>query len=85
MHLSDLQGKYIVNVNDGTKIGSIIDVIIDNNGSIVSMIVQGNKFFSNLFSSKNDVEIKWEQIKKIGEDVILVNIVNYEIKWYNFR
>jgi len=85
MHLSDLQGKDIVNVNDGTKIGSIIDVIIDNNGSIVSMIVQGNKFFSNLFSSKNDVEIKWEQIKKIGEDVILVNIVNYEIKWYNFR
>jgi YlmC/YmxH family sporulation protein len=80
MHLSDLQGKDIVNVNDGTKIGSIIDVIIDNNGSIVSMIVQGNKFFSNLFSSKNDVEIKWEQIKKIGEDVILVNIVNYEIK-----
>jgi len=85
MHLSDLQGKDIVNVNDGTKIGSIIDVVIDNNGSIVSMIVQGNKFFSNLFSSKNDVEIKWEQIKKIGEDVILVNIVNYEIKWYNFR
>ena len=85
MHLSDLQGKDIVNVNDGTKIGSIIDVIIDNNGSIVSMIVQGNKFFSNLFSSKNDVEIKWEQIKKIGEDVILVNIVNYEIKCYNFR
>ena len=80
MHLSDLQGKDIVNVNDGTKIGSIIDVIIDNNGSIVSMIVQGNKFFSNLFSSKNDVEIKWEQIKNIGEDVILVNIVNYEIK-----
>ena len=80
MHLSDLQVKDIVNVNDGTKIGSIIDVIIDNNGSIVSMIVQGNKFFSNLFSSKNDVEIKWEQIKKIGEDVILVNIVNYEIK-----
>ena len=80
MHLSDLQGKDIVNVNDGTKIGSIIDVIIDNNVSIVSMIVQGNKFFSNLFSSKNDVEIKWEQIKKIGEDVILVNIVNYEIK-----
>ena len=80
MHLSDLQGKDIVNVNDGTKIGSIIDVIIDNNGSIVSMIVHGNKFFSNLFSSKNDVEIKWEQIKKIGEDVILVNIVNYEIK-----
>ena len=80
MHLSDLQGKDIVNVNDGTKIGSIIDVIIDNNGSIVSMIVQGNKFFSNLFSSKNDVEIKWEQIKKICEYVILVNIVNYEIK-----
>ena len=54
MHLSDLQGKDIVNVNDGTKIGSIIDVIIDNNGSIVSMIVQGNKYFSNLFCPKTE-------------------------------
>ena len=41
---------------------------------------QLTNLFSNIFSSKNDVEIKWEQIKKIGEDVILVNIVNYEIK-----
>ena len=58
MHLSDLQGKDIVNVNDGTKIGSIIDVIIDNNGSIVSMIVQGNKFFSNLFSQPENFHFR---------------------------
>ena len=77
MRLSDLQGKNIVNIQDGTKIGSIIDVIIDNKGNMQAMIVQKSKFFTNLFSSKDEIEIKWEQIKKIGEDVILVNVVNY--------
>lgn len=77
MRLSDLQGKDIVNIQDGTKIGSIIDVIIDNKGNMQAMIVQKSKIFTNLFSSKDEIEIKWEQIKKIGEDVILVNVVNY--------
>ncbi len=75
MRLSDLQDKDIVNVQDGSKIGNIIDVIIDHDGNMQSLIVQKSKFFSNLFSSKDELEIKWEHIKKIGEDVILVNIV----------
>lgn len=77
MRLSDLQGKDIVNVEDGSKIGSIIDIIIDNKGNMKAMIVQKNKFFTNLFSSKDEIEVKWDQIKKIGEDVILVHLVNY--------
>lgn len=77
MRLSDLQDKDIVNVTDGSKIGNIIDIIIDNNGNMKSLIVQKSKFLTNLFSSKEELEIKWDQIKKIGEDVILVSIVNY--------
>lgn len=76
MRLSDLQNKDIVNVNDGRNIGSIIDVKIDEeNGSILSFIIEPNKnFFKFLRSDKIDTEINWKSITKIGEDVILVNL-----------
>lgn len=73
MHLSDLQNKDIVDINNGTKIGNIIDVEIDKDGNMLSLIVQKSKIF-NMFSSKTEFEIKWKSIKKIGEDVILVDM-----------
>ena len=39
-----------------------------------SLIIEKSKFFVYLFSNKNEIEIKWNQIEKIGEDVILVRI-----------
>lgn len=74
MRLSDLQNKDIVNVNNGSKIGVIIDVVInESNGEMVALIVQKSKFI-NIFNSNNEFEVKWNQIKKIGDDVILVNM-----------
>lgn len=75
MRLSDLQTKYIVNVQDGKNIGSIIDVKInEENGSIDSLVIDPNKNFFSFAKGKVDTEIKWKCIEKIGEDVILVNI-----------
>ncbi len=71
MYLSELQNKDIVNIKDGKKIGNIVDVSIDNNGTISGLIIQKIKF--NLFRNQSDEEIKWNQIKKIGEDVILID------------
>ena len=71
MRLSDLQNKDIVSINDGKRIGKIIDVILDKNGNMVSLIIQRNRF-SMLPSS--EVEIKWNQIKTIGQDVILISL-----------
>ena len=72
MRLSDLQDKDIVNISDGKKIGSIIDVNIDEEGGMKSLVVEESKFA--LFGSKNETEVMWKQIEKIGEDVILVKI-----------
>lgn len=74
MYLSELQNKDIVNIKDGKKIGNIIDVTIDNNGFMISLLVQRTKFNINFLKNNNEEEIKWSQIKKIGEDVILVDI-----------
>lgn len=73
MRLSDLQNKDIVNVQDGKKIGNIVDIKINEQGDMEGMIVEQAKFLISMFSSRNEVEIKWNQIEKIGEDVILVN------------
>ena len=74
MRLSELQNKDIINITDGKKVGNIIDIAIENNGRMTSLIVEKSKFFVSMFSNKNELEIKWEQIEKIGEDVILVTI-----------
>lgn len=74
MRLSDLQNKDVVNLIDGKKIGNIIDVDIDREGKMAELIVEKSKFFVSMFSSKDEIGIKWSQIEKIGEDVILVKI-----------
>lgn len=75
MRLSDLQNKNLVNINTGKNIGNIIDVNIDyEKGYIKTLVIEsrGNGF--SFFNKEMDSEIKWEDIEKIGEDVILVNI-----------
>ena len=73
MKLSELQSKSII-TQDGRLMGRIIDVIIKENGNIESIIVEKIKFIISLFSNKNELEIKFNEILKIGDDVILVNI-----------
>lgn len=75
MRLSELQDKDVVNIKDGKKIGNIIDVKIDTEGKTVGIMVERYKFLASFFNN-NIVEIKWDDIEKIGKDVILVNI-NY--------
>ena len=71
MLLSDLQSKDIINLVDGKRVGTIIDVDIDLNGTIKELKVQKRRF---IFFSGGTIGIKWENIDKIGKDVILVNV-----------
>jgi len=73
MRLSDLQNKDIVNMSDGKRVGKIIDVVIDEAGNMLSLIIQRTKLF-NMIPNNNESEVKWSQIKKIGEDVILIDL-----------
>ena len=73
MKISDLQEMDVVDISVGKKIGNIIDVSIDSNGNMNGILVEKYRFLVSLFSS-NVVEIKWNQIEKIGKDVILVKL-----------
>lgn len=55
--------------------GFVQDVCADlESGTITSIIVPGSNRFLSMLSSGNDIVIQWENIKCIGEDVILVDI-----------
>ena len=73
MMLSDLQNKTIVNIVDGKNIGSIIDVRIDEKGVILALVIDPSKGFFRGFSHDEFI-VKWNDIARIGEDVILVRV-----------
>ena len=73
MNLSDFQNKDVINIKDGKKIGNISDCKIDpETGQIISFVLEPFKgIFS--FRGSNRVEIEYKNIRKIGEEVILIN------------
>ena len=73
MRLSDLQLKEIVNISNGKRVGMIIDVNVDEKGNIINLVLEdrrGRKF------SHEEYNISWNQIVKIGDDIILVDTRN---------
>lgn len=78
MKTSDLRQREVINIIDGKRLGFISDLDIDlEKGVIRAIIVPAqNKVFS-LFSRTGDYVIPWEYIKKIGSDVILVEISDF--------
>lgn len=71
----DFKHKEVVNITDGKRLGFVQDVCADlETGIITSIIVPGNNKFLNIFAGNNDIEIPWQKIKCIGDDLILVEI-----------
>lgn len=75
MRLSELQEKDIINMNNGKNLGKIIDVTVES-GKIYNFIIEPKRFFLNFFKRGEELSIRWDEIEKIGEDVILINFKN---------
>lgn len=83
MNLSDLQNKEIIDIASGRRIGLIIDVIISINGTVQKLILEDKKNTRRfLATSKDEITIEWNQIIKIGDDIILVDSKN-DLDYYS--
>ncbi|MGI6162292.1 MAG: YlmC/YmxH family sporulation protein [Christensenellales bacterium] len=72
---SSWRQKAVVNICDGRMLGYVCDLQIEPcDGKIVAIIVPGPCKFFGLVRGDKDFVIPWVRIKKIGEDVILVDI-----------
>ncbi|MCL6638293.1 MAG: YlmC/YmxH family sporulation protein [Firmicutes bacterium] len=79
--ISDLRAREVVNVVDGRRLGLIKDIDIDlEEGRITAIILPGagnaGKFLG-FFGKEEEIIVPWEKIKKIGFDVILVEVNNF--------
>ena len=65
--------KEVINLADGRRLGYVQDVEANfETGEITAIIVPGSgKMFS--FGQKTDIVIPWQNIKRIGDDIILVD------------
>lgn len=73
MRVSDLQIKDIVSMIDGRRLGRIVDIELEENGTVKYFVVEPKRFF-RFFGTTGETNVSMGQIKKIGEDVILVEI-----------
>jgi len=72
---SDLGMRDVVNVLDGRRLGTVTDVEIDiESGKITAIVVPGAARLLGLLGREDDYVIPWDKIKKIGPDVILVEL-----------
>ncbi len=70
----ELRQKEVINITDAARLGFVSDVEVSlEAGAIESVIVPGKAKLFN-FGSGGELVITWEKIRRIGEDVILVEL-----------
>lgn len=75
MRLCELREKEVINTCDCKRLGCVVDIILDIcNGRIESIIIPGPGRICGFLGSDSEYIIPFECIKKIGEDIILVEI-----------
>lgn len=77
MRLSELVGKEVINIYDGARLGVVgeSDVVIDvRTGQIESIILPNRGGLLGFWVDKQNLVIPWQSIKKIGTEVIIVEL-----------
>ena len=70
----ELRCKQVINVIDGKVLGRICDVVFSRGSAkILGFVVPGDGSF-HIFRKRGDVFIPFENICKIGTDVVLVEL-----------
>jgi YlmC/YmxH family sporulation protein len=76
--ISDLRMREVINVMNGRKLGLIKDVEIDlEAGRVKSVVLPGNGKILGFFGKSDDIVVPWQKIKKLGMDVILVEMSDF--------
>ena len=76
INFCDLKRKEEINLCDGARLGCLCHLEMDAcSGAVYAIIVPGPPRLWGLLRSDEELVIPYNKIKKIGDDVILVDIV----------
>lgn len=73
--IADLRLKEVINIATGNRIGFVNDLSIDiEGGKLLALVVPGQYRFFGLFGREDDYILPWDCVKRIGDDIILVDV-----------
>ena len=73
--IADLRDKEVVNVADGSRLGNVEDVLVDTvSGRVLALVVPGPCRFLGRFFPGDDYIIRWECVRRIGDELILIDV-----------
>ena len=71
--LRELRSLEVIDINEGRKLGFIVDVKVDcDKYKVESLLLPVSK--DSWFSKQEFIEIEWDNVKKVGMDCILVDL-----------
>lgn len=77
MLLSDFVGKEIISLTDGSKLGTVGDtdlIISAETGEIESLLLPDRGLKGLWGRERDNIIIPWQAIRKIGSEVIIVDL-----------
>lgn len=84
MRLSHLSGKEVINLSDGSRLGIIdeCELTFDGtSGRIHSILLPNQNRFLTFFSENSPSNIPWQKIKRIGNEIIIVDLNNEDERY----
>ncbi len=70
----ELRDKEVIYVCEGARLGYVSDLVVDIcSGRVTAIVVPGPCRFLGLFGREDDYVIPWLCIRRIGDDLILVD------------
>lgn len=81
---AELKQKEVINMADGKRMGFVCDVEVNlEDGRIEAIVLPGSPKLFGIIGRDHEVVIPWDNIKKIGEDIILVEMdLRFMRKYY---
>jgi len=75
MTFQEIRQRDVINIRDGKKLGRAQDLIITPDARVEALVMPEGGGFSSLFhKEESPIVIPWECIRRIGDDVILVEV-----------
>ena len=76
MSFSEIRRKDVVNICDGKKLGKPIDLVLNDSACAEALVVPGRSggLLGLLRQDREGCIIPWGRVRRVGDDVILVEI-----------
>ena len=82
MRITELHCKEVICISDGRRLGFVSDVEVEIPcGNVLAIIVPGPCRLFGVLGRNDDYVIPWRCIKRIGPDIVLVDIKPEECRF----